>query len=104
MGKTLGRSMIKHHILVKWNSLILDKKAALIEIQGIFDKLLVYSEVSSIEYIENVIERPNRYDLMICIVMEKEFLPTYDSSESHREWKEKYGKFVENKAIFDSEA
>lgn len=96
--------MIKHHILVKWNSLILDKKVALIEIQSIFDKLLVYREVSSIEYIENVIERPNRYDLMICIVMEKEFLPTYDLSESHHEWKEKYGKFVENKAIFDSEA
>lgn len=96
--------MIKHHILVKWNSLVSDKKCILADIQSIFDKLLVYREISSIEYIENVIERPNRYDLMICIVMEKNFLPIYDSSESHHEWKEKYGKFVENKAIFDSEA
>jgi hypothetical protein len=36
--------------------------------------------------------------------MEEEFLPIYDKSAPHQEWKEKYGKFVENKAIFDSEA
>ena len=96
--------MIKHCILVKWNSSVSDKKALLPGILGIFDKLLVYDEISSVEYIENVINRPNRYDLMICIIMKKDFLPTYDSSEPHLEWKEKYGKFVENKAIFDSEA
>ena len=96
--------MINHHILVKWNSLVKDKKALLSNILRIFDKLLVYPEVFSIEYIENVIDRPNRFDLMICIKMKKEFLPTYDSSEPHQEWKQKYGKFLENKAIFDSEA
>lgn len=96
--------MIKHCILVKWNSSVSDKKALLPGILSIFDKLLVYDEIPSVEYIENVINRPNRYDLMICITMEKDFLPTYDSSEPHHEWKEKYGKFVENKAIFDFEA
>ena len=103
MGKTLGRSMIKHHILVKWNSLIIDKKSLLPQIQSIFNKLLVYDGVSKVEIIENVIDRPNRFDLLICIEMEKDFLPIYDSSEPHHEWKEKYGKFLENKAIFDSE-
>ena len=95
--------MIKHHILVKWNSLVRDKKSFLPDIQSIFNKLLIYKEVSNIKIIENVIERPNRFDLLIMIEMEKEFLPTYDLSESHHEWKEKYGKFMENKAIFDSE-
>ena len=104
MGKTLGRSMIKHFIIVKWNSSMYDKKSILSDIQSIFSKLLVYKEVKSIQFFENIVDRSNRYDLMICIEMEKEFLPTYDQSESHREWKEKYGKFVENKAIFDSEA
>ena len=95
---------MKHHILVKWNSLVSDKKSLLLDIQSIFDKLLVYKEVKSVKISENIIDRPNRYDLLICIEMDKEFLPTYDSSEPHREWKEKYAKFVENKAIFDSEA
>ena len=104
MGKTLGRSMIKHFIIVKWNTLVSDKKELLPRIQCIFDKLLVYKEVKSVKISENVVDRSNRFDLMICIEMEKDFLPTYDQSEPHHEWKEKYGKFVENKAIFDSEA
>ena len=104
MGKTLGRGVMKHFIIVKWNSLVDDKKAVLPEIHSIFDKLLVYKEVKSIKISENIIDRSNRFDLMICIEMEKEFLSTYDKSEPHREWKEKFGKFAENKAIFDSEA
>ena len=96
--------MIKHHILVKWKASVCDKKALLKDIQSIFNKLLVYTEIHSIEYSENVINRPNRYDLMICIKMEEDFLKIYDVSEAHKEWKEKYGKFLENKAIFDSEA
>ena len=104
MGKALGRGMIKHHILVKWNSLVSNKNDILSEIQSIFNKLLIYPEVYSVDYIQNIIDRPNRFDLMICIKMNKEFLPIYDSSEPHHEWKEKFGKFVENKAIFDSVA
>ena len=96
--------MIKHHILVKWNALVSDKKAILPEIHSIFNKLLVYPQIHAVKYIENVIDRPNRFDLLICIEMDKEFLANYDSSEPHHEWKEKFGKFVENKAIFDSEA
>ena len=96
--------MIKHHILVKWNSLVIDKKSLLPQILCIFDKLLVYEGVSKVEITENVIDRPNRFDMMICITMKRDFLPIYDASKQHHEWKEKYGKYVENKAIFDSEA
>ena len=95
--------MIKHFIIVKWNSLVCDKKPLLPNIRSIFDKLLVYTEVKSVKISENVIDRSNRYDLMICIEMDKSFLSTYDSSDPHHEWKEKYGKFVENKVIFDFE-
>ena len=69
-----------------------------------FNELLDFKEVSEVEIIENVVYRPNRFDLMICITMKRDFLPIYDASKPHHEWKEKYGKFVENKAIFDSEA
>jgi len=94
---------MKHCILVKWNSQVVDKKALLPEIHSIFDKLLVLDGIKSVKIHENVIDRANRYDLMICIEMDKEILPVYDESDSHHEWKEKYGKFVENKAIFDFE-
>lgn len=94
---------MKHCILVKWNSLIEDKKCILPEIQSIFDKLLIFNEVKNVKLHQNVIDRSNRYDLLICIEMEKEFLPIYDESEPHSEWKQKFGKYVENKAIFDFE-
>ena len=96
--------MIKHHILVRWNSLVQDKKTILVEVQNLFNELLVFKEVSNVELIENIVDRPNRFDLMICITMERDFLPIYDASKQHHEWKENYVKFVENKAIFDSEA
>lgn len=96
--------MIRHHILVKWNSIVQDKKTILLEVQNLFNELLDFKEVSEVEIIENVVYRPNRFDLMICITMKRDFLPIYDASKPHHEWKEKYGKFVENKAIFDSEA
>lgn len=94
---------MKHCILVKWNSLINDKQSILPEIQSIFDKLLSFAEVKNVKIHENVIDRSNRYDVLICVEMEKEFLSTYDESEPHKEWKQKFGKYVENKAIFDFE-
>ena len=92
-----------HCILVKWNALLKDKKTILPEIIFIFGKLKCFGEVHEIKILENVVERSNRYDLMICIKMDKAFLPIYDGSEPHHEWKEKFGKYVENKAIFDFE-
>ena len=94
---------MKHCILVKWNSLVEDKKSLLPEIQSIFDKLLTLNGVKKVKILENIVDRSNRYDLMICIDMDKDILPIYDESIPHHEWKEKFGKFVENKAIFDFE-
>ena len=94
---------MKHCILVKWNSCVSDKKIMLSKVINTFDKLLIYPEVHNVSLHENVIDRANRYDLLICVEMEKDFLSTYDESAPHLEWKEKYGKFVENKAIFDFE-
>ena len=94
---------MKHCILVKWNNEIKDKRGILKDVKLVFDKLLTINGIREIQYLENCIDRVNRYDLMISIDMEKEVLPVYDASAPHHEWKEKYGKFVENKAIFDFE-
>ena len=103
MGKTLGRSIMKHCILIKWNKEVIDKHEFVKNVRSIFDKLLEIDGIHGVEYLENCIDRANRFDLLIRIDMNKEALPVYDESDPHHEWKEKYGKFVESKAIFDFE-
>jgi len=92
---------MKHHIIVKWNDRSTNKK--LDEIRAIFDQTLEIPGVRSVEYKENCIDRPNRYDLMIVIDMEPEALPAYDDSEPHHRWKQTFGPLMEKKAIFDCE-
>lgn len=94
---------MKHVILVKWNDNVLDKEPILIEAKSVFEKLLNIDGIKSVKLHKNVINRTNRFDLMIVIEMNKEVLPVYDESQPHKEWKEKFGKYVENKAIFDFE-
>lgn len=94
---------MKHVILVKWNALVSNKNSIKTEVEIIFEQLLKFEPIHDVKIHQNVINRANRYDLMIVIEMDKEFLPVYDESEQHKEWKQKFGKFVENKAIFDFE-
>ena len=94
---------MKHVILVKWNALVSNKNSIKREVEIIFEQLLKFEPIHDVKIHQNVIDRANRYDLMIVIEMDKEFLPVYDESEQHKEWKQKFGKFVENKAIFDFE-
>jgi hypothetical protein len=94
---------MKHIILVKWNKEVINKDEIVSAAQSVFEKLLEIDGIHGVNLRKNVIDRANRFDLMICIEMDKEILPIYDESEPHHEWKEKFGKFVENKAIFDFE-
>lgn len=50
-----------------------------------------------------MIDRPNRYDLLILICMDKTALPAFDESEVHHVWKDTYTPFIAQKAIFDCE-
>lgn len=92
---------MRHHILVKWKESV--PKPDLAPIEGIFRAALSIPGVYSISLHPNVIERPNRYDLLILVCMDREALPAYDASEAHRQWKEAYGDGIAQKAIFDCE-
>ena len=94
--------IINHCIIVKWNR---DEYVVsdLQEIKRIFDNVKSIAGVYDISYHENVIARDNRFDLMIKIKMEESSLLTYDQSIYHKEWKEKYSKYILKKAIFDYE-
>ena len=94
---------MKHHIIVKWNEQVQDKKAILSEIDALFQNTTSIEGIRKVELISNIINRPNRYDLMIVIFMDEAALPVYDECIWHKQWKEEYGKYIASKAIFDSE-
>ena len=87
---------MRHHILVKWKE---GCKPGLEPIRELFQETLAIPGVESVELHPNVIDRPNRYDLLILLCMEKSALEAYDGSEAHHRWKEVYGGMIEKKAI-----
>ena len=80
---------MQHCILVKWTPDAGDRDALAKEAEAIFRR--------------NVINRPNRYDLLIELTMTPDMLPAYDASEPHHRWKETFGARIQQKAIFDYE-
>ena len=94
---------MKHDILVKYKGDVTkDQKAALIpEIQELFDHTTEIPGIHGVWLYPNVIDRENRYDLLIEIDMERESLDAYDHSIWHQQWKDQYSSFLEKKAIFD---
>ncbi len=92
---------MRHHILVKWNSDLPRPDYA--PIADLFHKALDIPGVSSVSLHPNVIDRPNRYDLLILVCMDKAALPAFDESEVHHVWKGTYTPFIAQKAIFDCE-
>ena len=94
---------MKHHIIVKWNDRVTDRAALMEELEQLFSEAPEVEGVRGASLIPNCVDRPNRYDLMIVLEMEKDALPFWDASEVHLRWKEKYGGLVGSKAIFDCE-
>ncbi|MBQ6342862.1 MAG: Dabb family protein [Anaerolineaceae bacterium] len=94
---------MKHDILIKYKPEVTkEQKAGLIpEIQALFDRTKEIPGIHNVKLYPNVVERENRYDLLIEIDMEREALDAYDHSEWHHQWKEQYGVMLEKKAIFD---
>lgn len=90
-----------HHILVKLKEAPADREAFRREVEAVFEGALTVPGVHSLKVLSNVIDRPNRYDLMIVLSMDREALTLYDASDAHLQWKERYGGLIAQKAIFD---
>lgn len=93
---------MKHNILVKFNSDV-NYKEMIENIKNLFDELLTIEGIYDVTIYTNCIDRQNRYHLLIQIDMDIDVLPTYDESEVHKTWKDRYSKYIESKAIFDYE-
>lgn len=96
---------MKHDILVKYKPEITkERKAELIpEIRELFEHTTEIPGIRGVRVMPNVVDRENRFDLLIEIDMDREALDAYDSCVWHHEWKERYGVYLEKKAIFDHE-
>ncbi len=94
---------MKHDILVKYKPEVTkERKAELIpEIAELFGHTKEIPGIHDVTLYPNVVERENRYDLMIEIDMDRKALEAYDNSVWHRQWKEQYGSLLASKAIFD---
>jgi len=95
---------MKHYIIVKYvDEITAEQKQQLLPgIKDLFDHLLEIEGISEVNVCPNVINRSNRYDLMIEIEMkDEETLCVYDASIWHHKWKDDYGHLVAKKTIFD---
>ena len=92
---------MRHHILVKWNGQAPDHRLLRREIEALFQDILAVPGIHRVEVLPSVIDRPNRYDLLILLTMDKEALEAYDGCATHHAFKEKYTPYMEKKAIFD---
>lgn len=94
---------MKHCILVKWNETVTDKAALLAQVRALYTAADDIPGVHSVTVHPCCIDRPNRYNLMIVLDMDREALPNWDASDIHHRWKDEYGGLLEQKAIFDYE-
>ena len=93
---------MKHYILVKFKKeVILDD--ILDDIKNLFNEALTIEGIHSITYKTNVVNRDNRYHLMIVFDMDNDALALYDESKQHLKWKQDYASMIESKAIIDCE-
>ncbi|MBQ5332659.1 MAG: hypothetical protein J6K92_05320 [Oscillospiraceae bacterium] len=93
---------MKHYIIVKFKEQI--NVGLLTEpITELFRKLTEMNGIHDVNVYTSCIDRPNRYDIMIEINMDKAALECYDHSDVHIKWKQEYSEMIENKAIFDCE-
>ena len=91
-----------HYIIVKFNENI-EKKNLINPIRELFQKANTIKDVEKIDIYESNIDLPNRYDLMIKMILSKNALSEFDNGEIHKEWKERFGKYIMSKTIFDCE-
>lgn len=82
---------------------MLKKKKLINPIKELFQKAMHIKEVIIVDIYESNMDLPNRYDLMIRMDLSKKALEEFDNGEIHKEWKEKFGKYIMSKTIFDCE-
>ena len=91
---------MNHYIIVKFLE-DYDYISKIEEIKELFNESLALAGVEKIEIFKSNSKLTNRYDLMIKMYLTTEGLKSFDNSWIHAKWKEEYGKYIQNKTIFN---
>ena len=91
---------MEHYIIVKFNK-DYDYLKKIKKIESLFNESLKINEINRISIKTSNSKLINRYDLMIKMELTEKALKEFDNSWIHKKWKDDYGKFIENKTIFD---
>ena len=91
---------MQHYIIVKFNEKI-EKEEIINPIKELFKRTNQIKKINKVEIFESNMNWPNRYDLMIKMELSQRALNEFDNSDIHKEWKEKFGKYIMSKTIFD---
>lgn len=94
---------MKHMIIVKANESAPAREEFAKAAEEVFKTITNIDGVHSLRVRLGLPMAANRYDFIVEIDMDKEALPAYNDSPEHHLWKEKYGGWIEKKAIFDTE-
>lgn len=92
-----------HHVIVKFNDTVKDKKGMSIEVGNLFKGFEKMKGFHKVDFYLNCMDIDNRYDVMIKVDMDKDAFDDYCNSSIHDTWLNDYGKYVLQKAIFDCE-
>ena len=91
---------MKHYIIVKFKN-DYNYINELESIKKMFNESLKLEGVNKIDIYKSNSNLSNRYDLMIKMELTTEGLVNFDNSIIHTNWKNSYGKYIEDKTIFD---
>ena len=90
---------MKHYIIVKFKNNY-NYKYEINNIKNLFDEAKKIDGIEEITIKSSNSNRENRFDLMIEMELTFDGLQSFDNSSIHYDWKNNYGKYIENKTIF----
>ena len=93
---------MKHYIIAKFKEGCRTQEL-IGPIRELFEETLTLNGIHGVKVKPCCVARPNRFDIMIEIDMDREALEVYDACEPHRRWKQEYADLLSGKVIFDSE-
>lgn len=91
---------MKHFIIIKFKENT-DKDVLIEETEKLFKETEVIDGIKKVEVFTNSIKKPNRFDMMIKITLNKGSLKELEQSHTMKEWEDKYNKYIDKKTIFD---
>ena len=91
---------MKHFIIIKFKENT-DKDVLIEETEKLFKETETIEGIKKVEVFTNSIKKPNRFDMMIKITLNKGSLKELEQSQTMKDWEDKYNKYIDKKTIFD---